>query len=78
MPSMDLHANKENELDEAVQNKLPARKAKPGARRGFGKLMDNAITEIREENDYKLAMKYQSQESNGYIDNERMCKQGTP
>lgn len=76
MSSVEVHANKENELDERVQNKLPARKAKPGSRRGFGKFLDNAMTEIREESDYKLAMKYQSQESNGYITQERMYKQG--
>lgn len=78
------NSNKENELDDLVCNKLPIRKgvtrAVGGSRKSFGKFLDNAMNEIREETDLKVAMKYQSFESDSYIgkkcSDEKMLQSG--
>jgi hypothetical protein len=68
MSTVSGYSNKENELDEVISN-VPVRKggSAVGSRKTFGKFLDNAMNEIRDENDKKMALKCQSYESNSYI-----------
>lgn len=59
-----LISNKENELDELC---FSTASQKGRSRKSFGKCLDSAMNELREENDLKLALKYQLHESGSYI-----------
>ena len=75
-----MEVNKENELDSCIMNTLPVRKALTSnnarTRKGFSNLLNGAISELKEETDRKVAMKYQLNDSNYYRNQDKQVLSG--